>query len=242
MVYLYAIHNVENKCNNKIYSFLSILSEERRNKIEKNIYPVSQQQCILGESLLRYILWKHYGMRSNEISFTYNEYGKPALINPKEVYFNISHSGDWIVCGISNTPIGVDVEKGVNETMSIAKRFFTKEEYIYINSQLRCNQHDAFCKIWTLKESYIKCVGKGLSIPLDSFRFEFSDNEIRMYKNNILDTNYIFRNKKLDDKYCVSLCILGKKCVIWHNNIHIISLNDLLVWKNEQSSILRELS
>ncbi len=182
MVYLYAIQIVENQYDDEIVSLFAKISEERRKKAKKYTRRIDPKRCILGEVLLRYILWKHYGITSKEIVFRYNEYGKPLLTKPKGIHFSISHSGEWVLCGVSDTPIGIDVEGGMVDVAEIAERFFSEEENRYIDSQLLCNRYDAFYKIWTLKESYIKCVGMGLYIPLDSFYNEIVKFILR-YRN-----------------------------------------------------------
>lgn len=233
MIYLYAVPISGIEYNIEIYSFIHILSEERRDKIAKYINKVDQMRSILGEALLQYILWKHYHIYLNEIHFKYNAYGKPSLVDIKGIYFNISHSGDWILCGVSDSPIGIDVEGRATEFMPIAKRFFTKDEYTYIKCQLPINQYDVFCKIWTLKESYIKCVGEGLSIPLDSFCFDFSDNHIRMYNYGILNTDYLFLSKKINNQYYMALCVRDTECNIWCDDMNIIDVKDLLIWRDQ---------
>ena len=126
MIYLYALQIVENQYDDEIGSLLAKISEERMLKAKKYTRRIDQKRCILGEVLLKYILWKHYGITSKEIGFRYNKYGKPLLIKPKGIHFNISHSGEWVLCGVSDTPIGIDVEGGMVEVVSIAERFFQK--------------------------------------------------------------------------------------------------------------------
>ncbi|SUY47142.1 phosphopantetheinyl transferase [Clostridium putrefaciens] len=228
MVYLYAIQIVENQYDDEIASLLTKISEERRRKTKKYARRIDQRRCIVGEILLRYILWKHYGITSKEIVFQYNEYGKPLLIKPKGIHFNISHSGEWVLCGVSDMPIGIDVEGRMVEVVAIAERFFSEDENRYINSHLLCDKYDAFYKIWTLKESYIKCVGMGLQIPLDSFSFVFLKEQINMFVDGRLDNKYIFKSKKISDRYHMALCILGKTCNLWENDIKNISVEDLM--------------
>ena len=177
---------------------------------------------------MRYILWKHYGITSKEIVFRYNKYGKPLFIEPKGIHFNISHSGEWVLCGVSDAPIGIDIEGGMVDMLAIAERFFSKEEAKYIDSHPICDRDDAFFKIWTLKESYIKCIGMGLQIPLNSFHFVFIEEQINIFVDGKLDNKYMFRSKKIDEKYYMALCILSETCSLWENNIKIISIEELL--------------
>ena len=51
--------------------------------------------------------------------------------------------------------------------MEIARRYFQMAESAYI--QAAPDRDKAFFTLWTLKESYMKMTGKGMSLPLDSF-------------------------------------------------------------------------
>jgi 4'-phosphopantetheinyl transferase len=80
--------------------------------------------------------------------------------------FNLSHSGDWALCAVTTAgEVGVDIERvrlrSQAYRLKVARRFFSAHEYHAINS--------AFFSGWTRKEAYIKCHGKGLAIPLDTF-------------------------------------------------------------------------
>lgn len=81
---------------------------------------------------------------------------------------SVSHTSNIIVIVVSNNEIGVDIEKIRNADLRIAKRFFTKyeQEYILENSLV---QNNRFYEVWTKKEAYMKYVGKGLHMPINSF-------------------------------------------------------------------------
>lgn len=211
-----------------------MLSTERIERISRYKLKEDRIRSILSEILVKYMLCEQHQLLLEEINFKYNEYGKPFLLEPYNVYFNISHSGQWIICGSSDTPIGVDIEGRTTGIMSIANRFFSRNEYDYIRNECSIDQKDMFCKIWTLKESYIKCIGKGLCIPLQSFRFEFYRDEIKMYNNDIINLDYLFASKKIDNDYHMAVCTMKNGCNIWDGNIEIISVETLLNWKNDR--------
>lgn len=121
MIYLYAIQLEKNNYEDEILTLLPILSEERRTKTIKYRHFIDQIRCILGEVLVRYVLWRHYAIQSEEIHFQYNKYGKPSLKQYKNINFNISHSGVWVLCGVSDNLIGIDIECATeNDIISIA--------------------------------------------------------------------------------------------------------------------------
>ena len=94
----------------------------------------------------------------------YSENGKPVADN---VFFNISHGGDYVVGVASDCEIGCDIEKNGNAPLEVAERYFYLSELEYIRSAADKNR--AFFTLWTLKESYMKMTGRGMSLPLDSF-------------------------------------------------------------------------
>ncbi len=67
-----------------------------------------------------------------------------------------------------------------------------------------------FFDLWTLKESYIKAVGKGISIPLKSFTINFlKKGEIAVKLGNKL-TNWTLKQYDLDPNYKMSVCGTNK--------------------------------
>lgn len=91
--------------------------------------------------------------------------GKPYLARYPGVQFNLSHSGPWGVCALSGAPVGVDVELPRPLKYDLARRFFTQAEQIYLAQR----PQREFFRLWTRKESFIKALGKGLTLPLDRF-------------------------------------------------------------------------
>ena len=91
--------------------------------------------------------------------------GKPYLPGYPGLHFNLSHSGPWGVCALSKAPVGVDVELVRPLRYDLARRFFTPGEQAW----LRGRPEGEFFRLWTRKESFLKALGKGLTLPLDSF-------------------------------------------------------------------------
>ncbi|KAA8784075.1 4'-phosphopantetheinyl transferase [Paenibacillus sp. 4624] len=150
--------------------FLSSVSEERRAQASRFIHLADTYRSVMGEVLARVKLSKLTGLGHGEITFTRNKYGKPALTHDADVQFNVSHSGDWValITG-SKDELGVDVEKIAPIDLQIAERFFSSSECQLLDGKPEVMKRETFYRLWTLKESYIKAVGMGLSMPLDSF-------------------------------------------------------------------------
>lgn len=129
---------------------------------------IRNKLVLYSELLLRVVLCKELNISNKEIVLEYNDYGKPFLRNYNNFYFNVSHTENAIVIAISDKCIGIDIEKIRTINLSIAKRFYADFEKKYL-FQSQENIYERFFEIWTKKEAYIKYIGKGLSIPLDSF-------------------------------------------------------------------------
>ena len=144
----------------------------------------------------------------DQIVFARGEKGKPYVANADNVFFNISHSGDYLAVAVADCQVGVDIEKRKNANIGIAKRFFTEEEFDYISFD-----NDKFFEIWTLKESYVKYLGCGISGGLNTFSV-VRDGEI---KENIGECNLY---KYTIEEYNIALCCEGKQ------KINIIEVED----------------
>lgn len=93
----------------------------------------------------------------------YNEAGKPYI---PDGYFNISHSGDYVVMAEAETVVGVDIEKiepTVEDWMKIA---LSPDEYKWMIGKASAEKTMAywFYSLWTRKESLVKCEGNGFSL------------------------------------------------------------------------------
>lgn len=134
-------------------------------------------RSLYGKLMLKNIL------NIDKIQLKYNKWGKPELINNSGIHFNISHSGEWVVVGISAKPIGVDIQKVEEIHLSLAESSFSKRENEYMLSLPNNERKNAFFMLWTLKEAFIKAKGVGLYMPLDSFTIEIVNDKPVLYNN-----------------------------------------------------------
>lgn len=187
---------------------LSFVDGEKQNRLKQYIRPVDARRSLLGELLIRMEIIKLFGMENHEIKFGHNEYEKPFIPGIANYHFNVSHSGEWVVCAINNTQVGVDIEKVTPIDMEIASRFFAKEEYHRLLAQDTENQLAFFYDLWTAKESYIKAIGKGLSIPLHSFCIQLDSQEITIETEEKDD--WYLKAYDIDPDYKLTVCAKTK--------------------------------
>lgn len=150
-------------------SMLKLVPFECATKVSKYAHTSDAQRNLIGEILARYALREITGISYNK-PFYIGEKGKPYAENTGNVFFNISHSGNWVVVAVSDNPVGVDVEKMRKVPEGVAYRFFSEpEKQMLDKAEDDIEKAHIFFTLWTLKESFIKAIGKGLTKSLCSF-------------------------------------------------------------------------
>lgn len=183
--------------------WLNKVSSESQKRIRRFRFLEDAKRSLYGEILVRYLACQKLHIKNEDIKIERNLYGKPFLKGYPVFSYNISHAGKWIICVIADYPVGVDIELVKFINLDIAKRFFTKAEYEMILMETIDSQQQLFYQIWTAKESYIKYIGRGLSIPLNSFTIYKECSDI--YKVD-LDTSCIIKTINSFENYIVSIC------------------------------------
>ena len=139
-----------------------------------------RKSYLVTRALVRTVLSRYVEIEPDRWRFGSNDYGRPHILNEEVlgtgVDFNIAHSHGLIAMAVSaHRVIGVDVENTRQRRVSleIAQRYFAADEVAALALLPQGQRQDRFFELWTLKESYIKARGMGLSIPLDQFSFHF---------------------------------------------------------------------
>ncbi len=172
--------------------FLKMISIEKQEKINRFYSDIDKKLSIYSELLIRIIVCQIYEVKNKDIVFDREKYGKPCLSGYSDFHFSISHTRNAIVVAISDNPIGVDIERIKEIKIGIVKRFFTECERAYINED-KLGSNKRFYEIWTKKEAYVKYLGLGLSVPLNSFDVldsKFSDRLFNFEKSEYIISIY----------------------------------------------------
>ena len=151
-----------------------ILSQDELHRARRSRFEKNRKRFILARGLLRIILSRYVHVAPDELRFTYNRYGKPAMdsmAGQKALCFNLSHSGDWILYAIrQEQEVGIDIERIRNiRAMWLAESIFSVREYAVFRSLPEHLRQQAFFTCWTRKEAFVKGIGQGLSYPLNQF-------------------------------------------------------------------------
>lgn len=183
ILYLYT----DNFDHNNWDTYTSMLSPER--KVRVNRAPTHYKPVLVfSELLIRSVASKILNIDFNKIRIDTNSYGKPFLPDYPQLHFNVSHSNKVVTIFFSDSPVGIDIEHIDSPHLKIADRFFANKEKEYVFSD-DSQAITRFYEVWTRKEAYIKYLGKGLSVHLNSFDV-FNEELDPFYKTYNID-NYI---------------------------------------------------
>jgi 4'-phosphopantetheinyl transferase len=181
---------------------LGSVKEYRKEKIDKLSLKQSKYLSLAVELLIKKAC-EDFGIDYLNEEIEFNENGKPSFKN-SSYFFNTSHSGNYALCVISDVEVGCDIEEIKEYKQKIAERCLTPKENKYLD--IAPNKDELFYRFWTLKESFMKCIGKGFAKPMQSFELDNKDENVVISG----DDNYSFIEQKYNN-YCISVCLKTKE-------------------------------
>jgi len=170
----------------------SILAPDEKARAARFRFEHLRHSFILAHGALRVLLGCYLDVPPASIQFQYGPKGKPSLGAPAHVNFNASHSGGLVVFAFTRgCELGVDVEqiRPLPDMQDIAARFFCPEEAEELMSLPTDLRKQAFFLCWTRKEAYVKAIGDGLSVALDSFQVTLRPGEPANFVHLARDVN-----------------------------------------------------
>ena len=176
------------------------ISAQRRQRALSCRFKPDKMRLVCAGYLLQLAL-EDAGIPQQEQVFFENQYGKP-MLQGHDIHFSLSHSGIWAVCAVADHPVGVDVELP-RCTMAVARRYFHPEELSGLDSLDRRQQADELNRLWTAKESFLKMLGCGMTVPLNSFVVHL--DEPAMLEQTYTQDSYSLHEYRLG-LYRVCLC------------------------------------
>jgi len=172
---------------------LGEISPQRCEQALRYRHELGQRLCVLAYLLLKQGLNEVFGINENPL-FEYGEHGKPQLAGHPEVFFNMSHCKDAVVCAVSHRPVGVDVESIGRYKESLVRYTMNDEE---CNRIMESGRPDVeFIRLWTMKEARLKLTGEGISSDMKNaladagnYHFETITNEEKRYVYTVCQEN-----------------------------------------------------
>ncbi|MCG8468080.1 MAG: 4'-phosphopantetheinyl transferase superfamily protein [Gemmatimonadetes bacterium] len=151
------------------------LSSDERARGARLVFDVHRTRFLTARAIQRQILSRYLKTPPDRLGFATSRYGKPRIERPedaRDLRFNASRSGDLVLLAVTReSEVGVDVEadRPIDRALPIARRHFCPAERDALERCPPALRNVVFLRYWTGKEAYVKGVGYGLSLPLDTF-------------------------------------------------------------------------
>ncbi len=158
----------------------AVLDPEEILRANRFRFAEHRRAFVIARGLLRCLLAQFSGTAAHQVRFSYGPRGKPAFQSDRGLRFNVSHSGDLVLYAFAlDRELGVDIEKhrNMSDLIGVAERFFAPAEVSNLLSLPPAERPAAFFRCWTRKESFVKAMGDGLYLPLDSFQVSLQPDE-----------------------------------------------------------------
>jgi 4'-phosphopantetheinyl transferase len=153
----------------------SVLAADELRRAQRLHFDRDRALFVLAHTMLRHVLAGYVGADPARLEFRHNPYGKPSLAGDTgcpPLEFNLSHSGDIVLLGLSRGPrIGVDIERRrvLADVDNLAATILSTAELASFRRLAAVDRQQTFFHLWTKKEALVKAVGKGLSLPPKKF-------------------------------------------------------------------------
>lgn len=149
-----------------------------------------------------------YGLQERSVEYDIGQWGKPALKYHPEICFSLSHSGDYAICTIGDRPVGNDIEHVREGRLKVANRFFAEEELAWLyEAETEGERTGRMFRLWTMKESFLKVIGRGMSLSLKDFVIRMDEESGRARVRHSFDAKYYYMREYGEiDGYCTAVC------------------------------------
>ena len=190
--------NIKDRLNNSVDEYLKYLSPERQEAVLRYKFLPDRNRTLWAELFVRQLISDFTG--ENDVEILRASTGKP-YCEINDIFFSLSHAGDWIACSIGDVINGVDIENENRKmTLNVAERFFLPDEYLILKNLFYSgiNWKRKFFCYWTLKESYLKCMNINDWSNVDCEKLLCGHDD-----KNISGVNFF-----LNDEYVLGCCSL----------------------------------
>ena len=150
---LYFFDDFENLSKQNLQQYINSMPTDRIKKYNRYSTAKNKLNCLASYLLLWFALKQNFLIKSPP-TFTYGSNQKPYITENKNVFINMSHTNNCVICAISDDEVGVDVEKIRPINLNISKKICTPSEQKLFH--ISSNKLNYLLEIWTKKESYVK--------------------------------------------------------------------------------------
>ena len=197
---------------------VALLSREEQARLGCIRHERDRVLFLLSRGLMRSVLASYLTCSATDLQFTSNAFGKP-ILHARTLHFNLTHSRGAVALAVSGAhEVGVDVEERQRRVdyLGLAQRYFAPDEARHLESISEDERADVFFAIWTLKEAYVKGIGRGLTFPLDAFCFDLDVGRLLAFRPlaDFVARNWHFHQFDLGKRHCGALAVQGGNVTI----------------------------
>lgn len=179
-----------------------------------------ERRFIFGRGLFRLIAGSLTGQSPPLVTIETTPSGKPILPQTPDWHLNIAHAGEWVIVGVGQQPVGVDVEY-INPQFAfdeLVPSIFSKAEQQALADST--DPRRLFYELWTRKEALVKATGQGMDegfVHIPAFGGTYINNSTRLTTNTFWQVQPFF----VDDAYPAALAF------VYRNRTTLIQFYDM---------------
>lgn len=193
-------------------ALLKVVSPERRTRVLRYRRPIDAGRSLVAELLLREVIVERGVAPRSGLVFGAGENGKPLLESHRDVQFNLSHSGDWVVCATGSAVVGVDVERIRDRVADLIDKVLSGSEREALDRLAESDAPRFFFTRWAVKEAYSKALGVGVGLPFHEVTSEIDPGgDVRLSQGGRPIDAVSCHTLHLDSSHAAAVCVLGGK-------------------------------
>ena len=219
------VYKIDDNKEDILLAKMSLLSSDEKEKVERYKYNKDRVRSLLGRLMLICFADRYTDESFPEVNFlyddeafikenaaditlAYDEIGKGRTVNRDNLFFNISHSKDYVVLALSDREVGVDIQEIKPLKADIPKRYFHAKDIEYIDAKEECRL-ERFTEVWCIKESYSKLTGRGISEGFATFYEDFEQKTVINAQTGEVKAEY--KEYDIDAAYKLAVSFFGIK-------------------------------
>lgn len=190
-----------------------LLTPDERAKQQRYRFERHRHEYLVTRAVERAVLATCLAIPPSQLAFTRNEWGRPELVPPSPLRFNLTNTVHMVACGVTVArEIGIDSEPlaRADDILGIVETVFTESERAMLAALDLPARRRRAVELWTLKEAYMKARGMGMSIPVQDFEISFAptgEMSLRVFGTIVDDpSRWILALREIGD-HLVGLCI-----------------------------------
>jgi 4'-phosphopantetheinyl transferase len=216
-----------------------LLAAEERERYQRLRFARDRRLYLATRALVRTVLSQYAAVSPRNWRFETDPSGKPRIAAPEvrpALHFNLANTPGVVTCAVSvaHEHVGIDVERTDRtvDFIGLADRTFAPSESRQLRAMAAADVQRRFFTYWTLKESYVKARGRGLSLPLDRFCFTIDEAAVQVaFDTNTPDEHesaWSFASINIPPSHLIGVAVRTNGAILSLRAAHVVADNPAL--------------